>query len=116
MTSFEVAYQLWRETSVPHGAHRSDFVEIFHDVVLVDTWVAGEALPAARHGIPGPLAVDVAAGIDTIERRVSDIVRGGQLTDQEQAQADAYLHYLAVLRGLHVELDRLRNGESDPDA
>jgi hypothetical protein len=113
MSSFEVAYQLWRATRVPHGARRSDLVEVFQDVVLVDTWVAGEALPAARDGLPGPIAADVEAGIDTIERRISDIVTGGQLTNRERAQAEAYLQYLAILRGLHAELDRLRSRDRD---
>jgi hypothetical protein len=108
MSSLETAYNLWRKTHIPRGATRADFVEIFGDIAGIDTWIADEALPAARDGRPGLIAVDVEDEIGQTRKRIAGILANEQLSDPDRTMAHAYLRYLDVLSRLHAELERLR--------
>ncbi|WP_156786302.1 hypothetical protein [Microterricola viridarii] len=97
-TTFEGAFQSWRDAPFPRGSSRDPADEVHANLALYDTWVAESVVPFMDRGIWQPAVPDVLGALENLGGQVQELRRAG--TEDLEALS-AYLAYADLLRTVY---------------
>lgn len=97
-TSFEGAFQSWRDARFPRGSSIDALDEVHANLALYDSWVAESVLPFMDRGIWQPAVPDVLGALENLVRQVEELRSSG--TEDLEA-VSAYWAYADLLRTVY---------------
>ncbi|GAB2718046.1 hypothetical protein GCM10027038_15500 [Arthrobacter bambusae] len=97
-TTFEGAFQSWRDAPFPRGSSIDLLDEIHANLALYDTWVAESVLPFMDRGIWQPAVPDMLGALENLVRQVEELRYAG--TEDLEA-VSAYRAYADLLRTVY---------------
>jgi hypothetical protein len=93
---FVDAYRSWMDQPFPDASTDEAVDDIHKDLVLVDDYVANEAIPWTEEGLRTESEVDVSGAIAELKDRILELQ--ATAPPQEADQLGSYLEYLEKLR------------------